>query len=407
MDDDFDDLPDDLLMQALETVESQTPKPKPAPAPGPKPTAAAKVRAQPGPERIQQLAGAAKIQQPVPQRLAGKPATPETRTPSASGGAAAGTDTAVAVAAAAPGRIVQPKPQALAKPSSGSAIVVSMRQKGNPVLTHFKKCAWEYGDIVADYVLGVTTCALFLSLKYHRLHPEYIYRRMQDLQGKYELRVVLTLVDISDHHDALRELSKTSMVNNVTLICCWSVQEAAHYLETYKQMEHSNFAAIRGQQGGNYIERVLGFVTAVPGLNRTEALSLITNFGSLRGGVNAAPENLSMISGWGDVKVKRWIDAVNEPFHPRKASKLDLLSVPGRSGPAGQSASGAGAESAAPAARTAVLDKAVPVASVAAAAKPAPSSAGEESQQSTNQPKDLDPALSNGVTAALARLRQG
>jgi DNA excision repair protein ERCC-1 len=54
----------------------------------------------------------------------------------------------------------------------GVQLVVS--QKGNPVLDKIKSMPWEYGDIPADYVLGVTTCALFLSLKYHRLHPEYI-----------------------------------------------------------------------------------------------------------------------------------------------------------------------------------------------------------------------------------------
>ncbi|PHH54954.1 Mating-type switching protein swi10 [Ceratocystis fimbriata CBS 114723] len=402
MDADFDDFPDDLLMQALESAEKQAPK-----AAATRPATTGDVHQKPpslcvppeGTSTSSGQPGPAKVQQPIPRRLPAQPS-----------GAATATTPAKTIDT--PSKIVQPKPQKLAKPSSGSAIVVSMRQKGNPVLTHFKKCAWEYGDILADYVLGVTTCALFLSLKYHRLHPEYIYKRIQDLQGKYELRVVLALVDIADHHDSLRELAKTSMVNNVTLICCWSVQEAAHYLETYKQMEHSNFSAIKGQQGSNYVERVLSFVTAVPGLNRTEALSLITNFGSLRGGINADVERLSMIGGWGDIKVKRWLDVVDEPFRARKASKLDILSVPGRSGSGNGSAQG----NSTPAARATATgpEKAVPgetVAAAAAAAKvtmtePSASSSTEEQPQTTAQNKDLDPPLSSGVSAALARLRE-
>ena len=37
---------------------------------------------------------------------------------------------------------------------------------------------------------------LFWSLKYHRLHPEYIFERIKQLQGKYILRVILCVVDI-------------------------------------------------------------------------------------------------------------------------------------------------------------------------------------------------------------------
>lgn len=80
-----------------------------------------------------------KIQQPTPQRLDKAP--PE----NASGA-----------------KVVQPTPQALPGRSSGSSILVSPRQKGNPVLACLKSLPWEYSDIPADYVLGLTTCALFL-----------------------------------------------------------------------------------------------------------------------------------------------------------------------------------------------------------------------------------------------------
>lgn len=58
--------------------------------------------------------------------------------------------------------IVQPAPQALPQRQSGSAILVSPRQRGNPVLTCLRSMPWEYSDVPADYVLGLTTCALFL-----------------------------------------------------------------------------------------------------------------------------------------------------------------------------------------------------------------------------------------------------
>lgn len=111
------------------------------------------------------------------------------------------------------------------------------------------------------------------SLKYHRLHPEYIYTRIRNLQGKYNLRILLTLVDIPNHEDSIRELSKTSVVNNVTVVLCWSAAEAARYLELYKSYENANFSAIRGQQSTNYADKLVEFVT-VPRIEQSTYQSI-------------------------------------------------------------------------------------------------------------------------------------
>ncbi|KAH6678500.1 putative mating-type switching protein swi10 [Halenospora varia] len=254
-----------------------------------------------GPSRVRQPAPQ-RIQQPTPQRLDRAPPSNASTGP----------------------KVVQPTPQAIATKSSGSSILVSPRQKGNPILTNLRSFAWEYSDIPADYVLGLTTCALFLSLKYHRLHPEYIYNRIKNLQGKYNLRVLLTMVDIGNHEDSIKELSKTSMVNNVTVILCWSAAEAARYLELYKSYEHANAGAIRGTESKGYTEKMVDFVTVPRGINKTDAVSLVSAFGSIKAAVNARPEEIAVISGWGEKKVRRWCGVVDEPFRVRKAAKRGL-----------------------------------------------------------------------------------
>ena len=55
---------------------------------------------------------------------------------------------------------------------------------------------WEHGETAADYEIGRTSCALFLSLRYHKLHPNYIYERFQKLGKQFNLRVLLVLVDV-------------------------------------------------------------------------------------------------------------------------------------------------------------------------------------------------------------------
>lgn len=107
----------------------------------------------------------------------------------------------------------------------------------------------------------------------------------------------------------------------MTVILCWSAAEAARYLELYKSYENANFSAIRGQQSSNYADKLVEFVTVPRSLNKSDAVALVANFGSLKNAINAEPEQLSMISGWGGAKVKRWTSAVEEPFRARKAAK--------------------------------------------------------------------------------------
>lgn len=222
-------------------------------------------------------------------------------------------------------KIVQPTPQALPSRSSGSSILVSPRQKGNPILTHLRSLPWEYSDIPSDYVLGTTTCALFLSLKYHRLHPEYIYNRIRSLQGKYNLRVLLTMVDIGNHEDSLKELSKTSLINNVTVILCWSAAEAARYLELFKSYEHANPTAIKSHQSTSYADKLVDFITVPRSINKTDAVTLVSAFGSVRGAINARPEEVAVVSGWGEKKVKKWCGVIQEPFRVRKATRRKVV----------------------------------------------------------------------------------
>ncbi|ROV91070.1 hypothetical protein VMCG_09583 [Cytospora schulzeri] len=269
MDDDFG--ADQDFLAALAASEATA-----GPSRPPRPAAAAA----PGPSRVQQPTPQRKIQQPTPQRLDRPPPAPNNN--------------------AAPG-VKQPTPQALPQRSAGSAILVSPRQKGNPVLACLKSLPWD--------------------LKYHRLHPEYIYTRIRNLQGRYNLRVLLAMVDIPNHEDALRELSKTSLVNNVTLVLCWSAAEAARYLELYKSYEHASFAAIRGAQASTYAERLVEFVTVPRSVNKADAVALVSTFGSLRQAVNADPETIGVVGGWGEKKVKAWCAAVEEPFRVKKAAK--------------------------------------------------------------------------------------
>ncbi|KAH1493833.1 hypothetical protein LV164_007564 [Aspergillus fumigatus] len=314
--------------------------------------------------------------------------------------AAGGTPNSATAQSTAP-KVQQPKPQALANRTGPSAILVSTRQKGNPILNHIKLLPWEYADIPADYVVGATTCALFLSLKYHRLHPEYIYSRIKALGGKYMLRIILVMVDIENHEDSLKELSKTSIINNYTLMLCWSAPEAAHYLELYKSSENAQPTAIRTQQAQSYKESLVEFVTTPRSINKSDAASLISTFGSLQNAINAQPEQISAVPGWGEKKVRQWTNAVREDFRVENAKKAK---APERNIEHDQNPSGLGIVSQTGPANTADEDEAALYLSEAGQRSGVDAKKGAPEVDTPRQSNQEE--MSEGISAALARLRE-
>ena len=165
----------------------------------------------------------------------------------------------------------QQQQQAAANPN---AIQVSRRQEGNPLLKHIRNVRWQYADIVPDYQMGGQHAALFLSLRYHLLKPLYIHGRIKELQRAFRLRVLLCHVDVEDVVGPLAAVNRIALLNECTLVCAWSPEEAARYLETYKAYEAKPADLIQGRAEQDYLSRLNAALTTVRGLNRTDVLTL-------------------------------------------------------------------------------------------------------------------------------------
>ncbi|XP_015262520.1 PREDICTED: DNA excision repair protein ERCC-1 [Gekko japonicus] len=204
-----------------------------------------------------------------------------------------------------------PAPKPGAKHNS---IIVSPRQRGNPILKFIRNVPWEFGEIVPDYVLGQSTCALFLSLRYHTLKPNYVHERLRCLGKTYMLQVLLVQVDVKDPHQALKELAKICILADCTLILAWSPEEAGRYLETYKAYEQKPADLLKEKVDQNYLSRATDCLTSVKSVNKTDTLSLLSTFGSLASLGEASKEELSLCPGIGPQKAKRLFDVLHEPF---------------------------------------------------------------------------------------------
>ncbi|XP_054471587.1 DNA excision repair protein ERCC-1 [Anoplopoma fimbria] len=197
---------------------------------------------------------------------------------------------------------------------SGSSIIVSPRQRGNPILKFVRSVPWEFGEIVPDYVLGLTTCALFLSLRYHNLNPNYIHDRLKQLGQNFTLRVLLVQVDVKDPHHTLKELARIGIMADCTLILAWSPEEAGRYLETYKSYEKKPADLLKEQVEKNYLSKVTDCLTTVKSVNKTDAITLLSTFSSVEGIISASKEDLVLCPGLGPQKARRLYDVLHNPF---------------------------------------------------------------------------------------------
>ncbi|TBU23582.1 restriction endonuclease type II-like protein [Dichomitus squalens] len=217
----------------------------------------------------------------------------------------------------------QPKPPVVV-PGTGNNIIVNPCQRGNPILECVRNVGKEYGDILADYQVGRTTGVLFLSLRYHRLHPEYIHQRIEKLGHAYNLRILLLMCDVSEHQEPIRELTKICLINEITVMVAWNAEEAGYYLSTYKQFEHKPPDLIKERVDKDYNSMLRTALTSISKVNKTDVETLRTSFGSFATIAKASSEQLQNLPGFGQVKAKRIQDAFNKPFRNNCTSALPV-----------------------------------------------------------------------------------
>lgn len=201
-------------------------------------------------------------------------------------------------------------------------ILSNPRQQDNPLIKHLTRAVVvEFtDDIKADFVFGRGQCGIFLSLKYHNLYPTYIYDKMRAIGDGYPLKVLIVLIDITEPRVPLKELTKFCINVNSTLMACWSFEEAARYVESYKLYRHKSpeilmpkqLANSKGTEGS--YECVAEALASVKRVNRTDAVSLISTFGSLEKIARTSIEGLSAVPGLGPQKAEHLNRLFRRPF---------------------------------------------------------------------------------------------
>ncbi|XP_076631758.1 DNA excision repair protein Ercc1 [Colletes latitarsis] len=207
-----------------------------------------------------------------------------------------------------------PGPSKAKDSSKFNTLLVNPKQKGNPLLKSISNIPWEFSEIVPDYVMGRTSCALFLSIRYHQLNPDYIHERLKTLGNMYNLRVLLVQVDVADPHHVLKHLTRICILADLTLMLAWSAEDAGKIIETYKVYENKPPDAIMDRSDTAPYQKMVSALTTIRSVNKTDATTLLSTFGTLSELLKTKPNTLALCSGIGLQKAERIYNTLHEPF---------------------------------------------------------------------------------------------
>ncbi|KAG7699896.1 hypothetical protein KL915_000585 [Ogataea haglerorum] len=215
------------------------------------------------------------------------------------------------------------------KKQTFSAIQINQNQTGNPLLQSLKQVPYEFNAKVkdVDYLINSHCVVVFLSLRYHKLHPEYIYNKIKKItyngNNRRLNRILMVLVDVDNSNDSIRELNKLCLFNELNLVLAWSFQQCADYLTFLKQCElNVGNQLIKGAAKADSIasdvdfyQRIVDLMTTIRSINKTDSIKLISRFKTFKNLCEEANEyNLEEISGMGHNKIERLLKVINDPF---------------------------------------------------------------------------------------------
>jgi len=69
------------------------------------------------------------------------------------------------------------------------------------------------------------------------------------------------------------------MVNDLTIVCAWSNEEAGRYVETFKSFENKPPDAIKERVDNDYISKLTDCLTQIQSINKTDVVTLASTFG--------------------------------------------------------------------------------------------------------------------------------
>ncbi|CAE7865035.1 DNA excision repair protein ERCC-1 [Symbiodinium microadriaticum] len=204
------------------------------------------------------------------------------------------------------------------------AIVAKARQQQNPIVKYIQSTPIDFvedPELKPDFLAGPETAVLFISLKFQRLHQDYLKGKVQSL-GDFRNRVLLCKVDLEQPEETLEQVTLAAFHGKVSLLLAWSDAEAAAYLETLYRCQSKGAEALKRRvTQGDSRARFQEVLSTIKGINKSDAASLASRFGSFAQIARSTEKEFLHCHGIGDKKVKQLTAVLHKPFFPNEQSQ--------------------------------------------------------------------------------------
>lgn len=194
------------------------------------------------------------------------------------------------------------------------------------MIEHLKSVRHIFTDSIspAHYVLAENCCALYLNLDYHVAKPDWIYEKINELRNKYQLSLLIVMVNHVDYESLLKEITILAIRTNFTLLLAWSPEEAAKHIENYRLNAEKSPNIIMGRTLEEVSKKsitslqqcLVDALTSVSRISRSDATSLISSntFDKFEDLAKASVDELALCPGISSVKAKKFYSLFNRPF---------------------------------------------------------------------------------------------
>nr|PVC53973.1 DNA repair protein [Theileria orientalis] len=195
-------------------------------------------------------------------------------------------------------------------------LIVSPRQRKNPVLRFIKNVSYIEGDIASDFMISKDIGVLFLSLKYHRVNTKYITNRLESLVP-FRLRNLFLLcqVDVNDYDKLLLGLLTSTFGYGCKILLSWSARESAAVIEILKLNRYKGIESLNKKQIKTHNESVSNLLLNVKSVNNTDVNLICEKFNSLREILHFNPDTIQDIKGLGQKKLESLSAAFTNDFY--------------------------------------------------------------------------------------------
>jgi DNA excision repair protein ERCC-1 len=139
---------------------------------------------------------------------------------------------------------------------SSQCILIHAEQRLNPALKAIRSVPVRVADIKPDFEFNAHTWGVFLSLRFHVLHPGYLAKKVFILRSAVKQLVVFVQVDVDDCSKPLMDVTTVTIDTACTLIVGSSPQEVGRYIESFKLFENKPVTSIQERPSEKHAPQV-------------------------------------------------------------------------------------------------------------------------------------------------------